>query len=100
MSLTQRIPELGPACPTSQNATTAQLMNRTRSAGKPLGAGADRVHCVKAAITKGAPEMAWSTYFETDYGLRWDDLRKVWTTTEGDAVVGDRLLEYARRETT
>jgi hypothetical protein len=44
-----------------------------------------RIDEVKKAIAKGAAEMAWFTRFETDYGLRWDPERKVWTTRGGFA---------------
>ena len=44
-----------------------------------------RVEEVKKTIAKGAPEMAWFTRFETDYGLRWDPERQVWTGTDGYA---------------
>jgi hypothetical protein len=44
-----------------------------------------RIDEVKKAIAKGASEMAWSTRFETDYGLKWDADRRVWTTRGGFA---------------
>ena len=33
----------------------------------------------------GAAEMAWSTCYEVDYGLRWDHERQVWTAGDGFA---------------
>ncbi len=45
----------------------------------------ERVDAVKKAIARGAAEMAWSMRLETDYGLRWDDDRQVWTTRGGFA---------------
>jgi hypothetical protein len=44
-----------------------------------------RVEEIKKAIAKGVPEMAWSTHFETVYGLRWNPERQVWTGTDGYA---------------
>jgi hypothetical protein len=48
------------------------------------------VKAVKQAIARGANEMAWSTHFETDYGLRWDHERQVWTAQDGFAYDGQR----------
>jgi hypothetical protein len=33
----------------------------------------------------GAAELAWSTRYEMDYGLRWDPEREVWEATDGFA---------------
>ncbi len=51
-----------------------------------------RVDQVKAVIARGAAEMVYSTRFETDYGLRWDRDREVWTssTDGGFAYDGQR----------
>jgi len=40
--------------------------------------------------------LAWSTRFETDYGLRWDHERGVWADSEGHAYDGERLYGYSR----
>jgi len=48
----------------------------------------ERVRVVRGAIARGAAEMAWSTRFETDYGLRWDHERQVWTASDGFAYDG------------
>jgi hypothetical protein len=48
----------------------------------------ERVRTVKGAIGKGAAEMAWSTRFETDYGLKWDHERQVWAARDGFAYDG------------
>jgi len=45
----------------------------------------ERVRVVLGAISRGAADMAWSTRFETDYGLRWDHERQVWTASDGFA---------------
>jgi hypothetical protein len=42
-----------------------------------------RVDQVKAVIARGAAEMAYSTRFETDYGLGWDPERRVGTSSAG-----------------
>jgi hypothetical protein len=55
----------------------------------------ERVRTVKEAIGKGAAEMVWSTRFETDYGLRWDHKRQVWTTQNGFAYDGKRTHDAA-----
>jgi hypothetical protein len=48
----------------------------------------ERVQVVKEVIAKGAAEMAWSTRYETDHGLKWDHERQVWTTQDGFAYDG------------
>jgi hypothetical protein len=44
-----------------------------------------RVGEVKEAIARGVADKAWCTRFETDYGLRWDHQRQVWTVADGFA---------------
>jgi len=48
----------------------------------------ERAKLVRHVIAKGASEMMWSTRFETDYGLRWDHERQVWTAEDGFAYDG------------
>jgi len=55
----------------------------------------ERVRTVKGATGKGAAEMAWSTRFETDYGLKWDHERQVWTARDGFAYDGQRTHDAA-----
>jgi hypothetical protein len=50
-----------------------------------------RVYEVKEVIAKGAADKAWSTRFETDYGLRWDASREVWADADGHAYDGSRF---------
>jgi hypothetical protein len=45
----------------------------------------ERVREVKEAHAKGAADRALCTRFETDYGLRWDHKRQVWTAADGFA---------------
>jgi hypothetical protein len=45
---------------------------------------------VLETIARGAVDMAWSMRFETDYGLRWDHERQVWTARDGFAYDGQR----------
>ena len=54
-----------------------------------MGAHRGRVAQVKAVIARGAAEMAYSTRFETDYGLCWDHEREVWTSEATDGSVFD-----------
>lgn len=49
----------------------------------------ERVEQVKAVIARGAADMAYSTRFETDYGLQWDRKREVWTSSAGDGFAYD-----------
>jgi hypothetical protein len=49
-----------------------------------------RLEAVKRVIARGAAEMAWSTRYETDYGLRWDHERQVWTASDEFAYDGDK----------
>ena len=43
----------------------------------------ERVREVKEALAKGCADRAWCTRFETDYGLKWDAKREVWTAADG-----------------
>jgi len=51
----------------------------------PDEAQRERAKQVMRVIHAGAAEMAWSTRYEVDYGLRWDHARQVWTATDGFA---------------
>ncbi len=55
-----------------------------------------RVREVKEAIARGCVEMAWSTRFDTDHGLRWDPERACWTDRAGHAYDGTRFYAYSR----
>jgi hypothetical protein len=55
----------------------------------------ERVRTVKEAIGKGAAEMAWSTRYETDCGLKRDHERQVWTARDGFAYDGQRTHDAA-----
>ncbi len=58
--------------------------------GEPRGAARDqqeRVEEVLRVLHAGAAEMAWSTRYEVDYGLRWDPDREVWVASDGFAYV-------------
>ncbi len=48
----------------------------------------ERVRTVLGVVSKGAADMIWSTRFETDYGLKWDHARRVWTASDGFAYDG------------
>jgi len=50
----------------------------------------------KANIEAGATEMAWSTRYDVDDGLRWDAGREVWVGSDGFAHDGQKLLAYSR----
>jgi hypothetical protein len=39
--------------------------------------------------------MAWSTRFDTDYGLRWDHTLRVWTASDGFAYDGKKTRNAA-----
>jgi hypothetical protein len=56
----------------------------------------ERVELVREVLHRGAAEMALTTRYETDYGLRWDHERRVWTTEDGFAYDGERLYDYSR----
>ena len=43
----------------------------------------------------GATEMAWSTRYDVDDGLRWDAKCEVWVGSDGLAYDGKRLVAYA-----
>ena len=45
----------------------------------------ERAKQVMRVLHAGAAEMAWSTRYEVDYGLRWDLDRQVWAATDGFA---------------
>ena len=45
----------------------------------------ERAERVMRALHAGAAEMAWSTRYEVDYGLRWDPNRQAWVATDGFA---------------
>jgi hypothetical protein len=45
----------------------------------------ERAKQVMRVIHAGAAEMAWSTRYEVDYGLRWDHERQVWVAADGFA---------------
>jgi hypothetical protein len=45
----------------------------------------ERAKQVVRVLHAGAAEMAWSTRYEVDYGLRWDAEREVWIATDGFA---------------
>jgi hypothetical protein len=45
----------------------------------------ERAKQVMRVLHAGAAEMAWSTRYEVDYGLRWDPDRQVWVGTDGFA---------------
>jgi hypothetical protein len=47
-----------------------------------------RAEQVMRVLHAGAAEMAWSTRYEVDYGLRWDHERQVWTGEDGFAYDG------------
>ncbi len=55
----------------------------------------ERVRTVKEVVARGAAEMAWSTRFVTDYGLKWDHKRQVWTATDGFAYDGEKSHDAA-----
>jgi hypothetical protein len=57
----------------------------------------NRVRAVLDAIARGAADKAWSTRFETDYSLKWDHDRRVWTASDGFAYDG-RKADDASRE--
>ncbi len=45
----------------------------------------ERARQVIRVLHAGAAEMAWSTRYEVDYGLRWDHEREVWAADDGFA---------------
>lgn len=44
-----------------------------------------RARQVKEAFGRACSDLAWTTRFDTDFGLRWDSGREVWTATDGMA---------------
>lgn len=70
------------------------LESHTHRAGHDHDA---RVRDVKGVIAAGCAEMAYSTRFDTDYGLRWDPEREVWGASDDYAFDGERLKAYSRK---
>ena len=56
----------------------------------------ERARQVLGVLHAGATEMAWSTRYDVEDGLRWDAERSVWTASDGFAFDGERLFEYSR----
>jgi hypothetical protein len=67
-----------------------------RAARSNRAAHWERVEQVKRAISRGAAELMWSTEITTDYSLRWNADRAVWTTEDATSFDGGRFSEYAR----
>jgi hypothetical protein len=59
----------------------------------------ERAEKVFRVLHAGAAEMAWSTRYEVDYGLKWNHERQVWEASDGFAYDGAHLFEYSRRGT-
>jgi hypothetical protein len=59
----------------------------------------ERVHEIIWVLHAGATEMAWSTRYDVDDGLRWDAGREVWVGSDGFAYDGARLRRYSRAGT-
>jgi hypothetical protein len=55
-----------------------------------------RAQKVLRVLHAGAAEMAWSTRYEVDYGLKWDHSRQVWAAEDGFAYDGAHLFDYSR----
>ncbi len=55
----------------------------------------ERVDQVKRAFGDVCVELAWSTRFETDWGLRWDRRRECWVDSSGFHYDGSRLRRAA-----
>ena len=55
---------------------------------KAARAQQERAKQVMRVIHAGAAEMAWSTRYVVDYGLRWDAERQVWEASDGFAFDG------------
>jgi hypothetical protein len=72
--------------PLESSAETALRDHRAR---------ATQVKEVKEVIARGATEMAYSTRFETDYGLRWNYDREVWTGSDGFTYDGKGMHDAA-----
>jgi hypothetical protein len=58
--------------------------------------GAKRVEEVLEAISKGAAEKMWSTYWQASE-LVWDHKRECWVDGARHAYDGARLYEYSRQ---
>ena len=56
----------------------------------------ERVEEVLGAFAEGAKEKMWSTYWEVEPNLKWDNSREVWTDYQGHAYDGRRMYAYAR----
>jgi hypothetical protein len=56
----------------------------------------ERAKQIIRVLHAGAAEMAWSTRYEVDYGLKWDHERQVWTAEDGFAYDGAHLFDYSR----
>jgi hypothetical protein len=50
-----------------------------------------RAKQVIRVLHAGAAEIAWSTRYEVDYGLRWDADREVWVAADGFTFDGSAL---------
>ena len=70
------------------------LESSARNAGY---AQRDRVEAVTGAIARGAKDKMWSTYWEVDFGLKWDHGREVWVDGDGHAYDGSRFGAGSRR---
>jgi hypothetical protein len=53
----------------------------------------ERVELVREVLHRGAAEMALTTRYETDYGLRWDPDREVWVATDDFAYAAPEWRE-------
>ena len=40
--------------------------------------------------------ILWSTYWEIDWNLKWDNHHQVWVDAEGHAYDGRRMLQFSR----
>ena len=43
------------------------------------------------AIAKDAAEKMWSSYWEMDYGLKWNHARECWVDSDGHRYDGSRF---------
>jgi hypothetical protein len=57
----------------------------------------ERAKQVMRVLHAGAAEMAWSTCYVVDFGLKWNSDRRVWTAEDGFAYDGERLYDYSRQ---
>ena len=60
----------------------------------------ERLEEVLGVIAKGAADKGWSTYWEVDYGLKWDHDREVWVDGDGMHYDGSRFAAGSRRPDT